>query len=54
MSSYGRLNRSDLVLAYELRSERIDWQHIANGLGVDPDYLRQRIRQAEINGSRHL
>ncbi|MOA03591.1 hypothetical protein D3C78_1231040 [compost metagenome] len=50
MSSYGRLTRADLVLAYELRSEGIEWQHIASGLGVDTDYLRQRIRQAEING----
>ncbi|MNZ37479.1 hypothetical protein D3C78_549260 [compost metagenome] len=48
--TYGRLTTAEIVLAYELRAEGIDWQHIASGLGVDPDYLRQRIRQAEING----
>lgn len=50
MSRYGRLTRNDLILAYELRAEGIDWQHIASGFGVDPDWLRQRIRQAELNG----
>lgn len=47
---YGRLGTAELVLAYELRAEGIEWQHIASGLGVDPDHLRQRIRQIEING----
>lgn len=50
MSRYGRITRNDLILAYELRAEGIDWQHIASGIGVDPDWLRQRIRQAERNG----
>ncbi|MNO06143.1 hypothetical protein D3C81_2277960 [compost metagenome] len=47
---HGRLGNAELALAYELRTEGIDWQHIASGLGIDPDYLRQRVRQIEING----
>lgn len=48
--SMGRLGKAELVLAYELRAAGYDWPHIASGLGVDPDHLRKRVRQAELNG----
>lgn len=46
----GCLGNNELALAYELRAAGIDWQHIASGLGVNPDWLRQHIRQVEIGG----
>ncbi|MDF3932115.1 hypothetical protein [Pseudomonas citronellolis] len=47
---YGRLGNAELALAYELRASGCTWQHIASGLGVNHDWLRQRIRQVEIGG----
>lgn len=40
----------ELVLAYELRSEGCGWQRIASGLGHDPAYIRNAVRQAEDRG----
>lgn len=48
--SMGRLGKAEFVLAYELRAAGCDWPSIASALGVDPDHLRKRVRQAELYG----
>ena len=46
-----KLDREEIALAMELRSEGVYWHHIAEGLGVaDPRTIRKYVRKAEQHG----
>lgn len=46
------LTNADIALAMELRTEGVQYQHIATGLGVCAKTLRASLRYAEENGYR--
>ena len=40
----------ELVLAYELHEDGCSWKRIATGLGYDPIYIKNAVRQAKVRG----
>lgn len=45
-----KLFNQEIGLAMELRQEGCCWKHIAVGLGVNHDYLRRVVKNAERDG----
>ncbi len=52
MKSPRILTNADIALAMELRTEGLQFNHIATGLGVCPKTLRANLRHAEQHGYR--